>query len=344
MSNGTLTLSAQRPGVASLIRRVGSSREFGVALVLIALVIVTTSLNQSFLLGAGGVRDFLLNPVILVLLAISQSLTLITRNIDLSVSSTLGLGAWFTGTLVANFSDVPLVVVAIGAIVFGALLGSINGMMVAFAGAPALVVTLGTLYAYRGINVLWSDGKVINATDLPPEFRAFGVGTIFGIPKLAIIALVLVLIVAAYMRYRSSARELYALGSEPAAAGLLGIAQKRRIFTVFLLSGSIAGLAGFLYAARYGAVTAQAGTGMELTSVAAAVLGGVAIFGGSGTVWGAAIGAVLLTTINRALPTLGIADFWQKAVVGLLILAAIILDRVLAWRHELKLAAEREEK
>src|SRR4029078_12795496 len=126
------------------------------------------------------------------------------------------------------------------------------------------------------------------------------------------------------------ARELYAIGSDPDAAVLYGLPVRRRIISAFVLSGALAGLTGVVFAARYGSVSSSAGTRIELQAVAPVVIGGVAIFGGSGTVWGAAIGAVLLVTINRALPTVGIPDFWQQALVGALILWARVLDRHLA--------------
>ncbi len=124
---------------------------------------------------------------------------------------------------------------------------------------------------------------------------------------------------------------------------LYGLRVRSRVIGAFVLSGGIAGLAGVLFAARYGTISSSAGTGIELQAVAAVVIGGVAIFGGSGTVWGAAIGAFLLVTINRALPIVGISDFWQRAVVGALIIAAIVLDRVLAARRERQLVAARDE-
>ena len=136
---------------------------------------------------------------------------------------------------------------------------------------------------------------------------------------------------------------MYAIGSDPDAAVLYGLRVRRRVLSAFILSGALAGLAGVVHAARYGTVSSGAGSGIELEAVAAVVIGGVAIFGGSGTVWGAALGAILLVTIDRALPILGIPDFWQRAVVGTLIIGAIVLDRVLAARQERKLIEARDE-
>jgi rhamnose transport system permease protein len=146
-----------------------------------------------------------------------------------------------------------------------------------------------------------------------------------------------------YMKNTRGGREFYAIGSDPAAAELYGLKVTQRVLVAFLVSGASAGLAGVLYAARYGTVNAQAGLGLELEAVGAAVIGGVAIFGGSGTLWGAAFGAVLLFTINRALPVLGVPDFWQRAVVGVLIIGAIVLDRVLALRQSRRLIEARDE-
>jgi rhamnose transport system permease protein len=145
-----------------------------------------------------------------------------------------------------------------------------------------------------------------------------------------------------YMRTARGGRDLYAIGSDPAAAQLYGLNVRRRLIGAFVLCGALAGLSGVLFAARYGTVSSNAGTGIELQAVGAVVIGGVAIFGGSGTVWGAALGAVLLVTINRALPILGIPDFWQQAVVGLLIIGAIVLDRVLSARRAGKLIKARD--
>ncbi len=159
---------------------------------------------------------------------------------------------------------------------------------------------------------------------------------------LTIIAVLVLAAVGYYLHTARGGRELYAIGSDPDAAVLYGLPVRRRLLAAFVLSGALAGLAGALYTARYGTVSSSVGSGIELQAVAAAVIGGIAIFGGSGTVWGAAIGAFLLVTINRALPSLGIEDFWQRAVVGALILGAIVLDRVLAARQARKLAESRD--
>ena len=338
-----MTATIEKSDVTKRLRAVGAAREFGILIALVLVIIAATIANPNFLFSADGWRDLLLTPSILVLLAVGQAIVIITRNVDLSVGSVLGLSAYLCGRLFIDLPGIPIIAVFLLVIVFGGLLGLVNGALVAFAKVPSLVITLGTLYMYRGINVLWTGGDRVNASDLPRDFLALGTGQILFIPILTIIALVVLAIAGWLMKNTRGGREFYAIGSDPAAAELYGLRVTRRLLTAFVLSGALAGLGGVLYAARYGTISSQAGSGWELDAVGAAVIGGVAIFGGSGTVWGAAIGAVLLLTINRALPILGIPDFWQRAVVGALIIGAIVLDRVLAIRQKRKLLEAREE-
>ncbi len=319
------------------------SREIAVGAVLVLVIALTTLKSPTFLFSSNGWRDLLLTPSLLLLLAIGQAVVIITRNVDLSVGSILGLTAYFTGNLFVDHPGIPIVLVFLAGLAFGAFLGLINGFLVTFFNVPALVITLGTLYIYRGIFLTWAGSSRINASDMPSSFLDLGTKQILTIPVLTIIGLAVLAAVGYYLYTARGGRELYAIGSDPDAAVLYGLPAKRRVLGAFVLCGALAGLAGVVYAARYGTVSSGAGYGMELQAVGAAVIGGVAIFGGSGTVWGAAIGAFLLVTINRALPVVGISDFWQRAVVGALIIAAVVLDRVLSLRQERRLVAARDE-
>ena len=324
------------------LRSFATARETGILLALVLVIVAATVKNPNFLFSSDGFRDLLLTPSILLLVAVGQAIVIITRNVDLSVGSVLGLTAYLTGRLFIDVPGIPVIAVFAIGIVAGGLLGLINGALVAFAKVPALVITLGTLYAYRGINVLWTGSDRINSSDMPDSFLALGTQSILFIPVLTIIAVVVLIGAAWYLRNQRGGRELYAIGSDPAAANLYGLKVTQRVLAAFILCGALAGLAGVLYAARYGTVNSQAGAGYELNAVGAAVIGGVAIFGGSGSVWGAAIGAYLLLTINRALPILGVQDFWQRAVVGVLIIGAIVLDRVLALRQARRVVEARD--
>ena len=339
-STATATRAVEAPARASWLRRLATSRALGIFLALALVVIATTVRNPAFVFSPDGFRDLLLTPSILVVVAVGQAVVIISRNVDLSVGSILGLSAYLTGTLFTT-TELPMVVVMLAGVALGALLGLVNGALVAFGRVPAMVITLGTLYAFRGINVAWTGSNRINASDLPPEFLGLGTQAIFSIPVLTIIALVVLAAVAWYLSNTRAGREFYAIGSAPEAAELYGLASRRRVLVAFVLCGTLSGLGGVLYAARYGTVNSQAGLGFELQAIGAAVIGGVAIVGGVGTVLGAAIGAYLLLTIARALPVLGIPDFWQQALVGALIIGAIVLDRVLARRQSKRLLTER---
>lgn len=327
-----------------ILGRLLTGRETGILIAFVAVVAVATAANPAFLTSSDGWRDLFLTPSLLLLVAVGQAVVIITRNVDLSVGSVVGLTAYLTGRLFIDVPGIPIVAVFLAGLVLGGLLGLVNGALVAFAKVPALVITLGTMYAYRGINVAWTGSDRINASDLPATFRGLGTGLILTIPWLTIIAVAVLLVAAWYLRNLRSGRELYAIGSDPAAANLYGLPVTRRVISAFVVSGALSGVAGVLYAARYGTVSSQAGTGWEFQAIGAAVIGGVAIAGGVGTVWGAAIGAFLLMTINRALPILGIHDFWQQAIVGVLIIAAIVLDRLLAVRRHRQLIAQREDR
>lgn len=337
-----MTTSSQAVPLWYRLTHLSRARELGIALALVVVISAATLKNSSFVTSGDGWRDLLLTPSLLVLLAVGQAVVIITRNVDLSVGSVLGLSAFLTGRLFIDYPGLPIVAVALIVTALAGLLGLINGALVAYAKVPSLVLTLGTLYVYRGVTVMWAGSSRINASDMPQSFLHLGTGKLLGVPILTIIALIVFIIAAWYMHNTRGGREFYAIGSDPEAAHLYGLKVSRRLLAAMTVSGALAGLAGVLYAARYGTVSAQAGSGWELEAVGAVVIGGVAIFGGSGTVLGAVIGAVLLKTINRALPILGIPDFWQRAVVGALIIGAIVLDRVLSLRQTRRLVEQRE--
>ena len=312
---------------AGLVR----TRELGIILALVLLVGYTAASNPRFLSGQ-SIRDILLNTAILAVMAAGQAVVVITRNIDLSVGSVLGLSAFTVATLMSDNPGLPMVVAILVGLAVGGAAGLLNGVLVRFGRVPALVVTLGTLYMFRGITYSWAGGQQVNADELPRHFLIFANDSVLGIPWLVLIALVVVGGVSLVMRNYRAGRELYAMGSSPQAAELAGIKVARNLLGAFVVSGALAGLAGVLFAARFGTVDAAAGTGLELNVVAAVVVGGVAVFGGSGTVWGAGLGALLLTVIGSSLTVLDIDQFWQQAIVGALIILAICADRLVAVR------------
>lgn len=320
-------IAAEAP--PSLLDRVLKMRELAILVVLV-LMIVATQLDNSTFLSQQGIKDLLLNATILVLVAVGEAVVVITRNVDLSVGSVLGVAAFAAGDYMQGGGN-PVVAVLI-AIIVGAVFGVLNGLLVGIGQVPSLVVTLGTLYIIRGLDSVWVGSREVTAAQLPSGFTGFGHNGIWAIPYLAILAAAVLIAVAYYLRNYRSGRECYALGSNPQAAALAGVRTRKRVLAAFVLCGALAGLAGALYLARFGYSDASTGSGYELTVVSAVVVGGVGFTGGSGSVYGAALGGLLLTSINSVLPAIGVSSVWVEAIDGVLLLLAISVDRVVALR------------
>jgi rhamnose transport system permease protein len=333
----TLIPRLQRPGpgpasgASGLAERVFRIRESGILAVLIVFVAVTTAVQHRFL-GAANIQFVLVDTAGFALLALGETLVVLTRNVDLSVGSVVGLSAYLSADLFARHPGISIPVVFLAGLGIGLACGIANGVMVAVGRVPSLVVTLATLYIIRGIDILIVGGNEVDASSLPNAFLNIPKDTIAGIPDIAIAVAVLIGLGWYYLRTFRSGRDLYAIGSNPDAARLAGLPVGRRVFGAFAVSGAIAGVAGVLWGAQYGTINSTAGTGYELQVVSAVVVGGVAIFGGSGSVIGAGLGALLLSTISSALYVLGISPFWDQAIWGFLLLLAISLDQTITKR------------
>ncbi|HXV43285.1 MAG TPA: ABC transporter permease, partial [Anaerolineae bacterium] len=277
-------------------------------------------------------RDILLNISILAIVALGQTMVIITRGIDLSVGSMIGLVAMMVSFVVkADPAFSPVLAVLLG-MALGCVLGSFNGLLISVGGVPPIIATLGTLSIYRGAVFLYSEGTYINAHEFSPGFKQLAKAAPLGLPNLVIFAIVVALIVYYFLNYTRLGRDIYAVGSNPTAAQVAGIRVQRTIFMVYLLSGLLCGLAGVLWASRFESAQTNTALGFELQTVAASVVGGVNIFGGSGTVSGVLLGALLLGIINNALTLVRISPFWQLAAQGLLILAAVVVDALISRR------------
>jgi rhamnose transport system permease protein len=322
-------IAERRTPLKNVLRR----REMPVAAALL-VVLAGTSLSNSRFLSVQGRTDLMLAAAITGMVAIGQTFVLIMRKVDLSVGSTLGLAAYIAGDQIRDGGDGQLMKAFAIGIAVGLLIGLINGVLVAVLDLPALVVTLGTLYVVAGVRASIVGGTRITPEHLPDDVIRFGVERWFGIPKLMVLVLVVGVIASVYLRRARSGRDLYAMGSNPPAAILAGIPVVRRVIVGYLICGACAGAAGVLFMARLGGVDATAGTGFELPVIAACVVGGVNIFGGSGTIIGALLGAMLLRSIGFSLSALSIPEFWQQAVNGALLLLAISADRLVTLRRQ----------
>lgn len=332
MSVATPTVSrsvASRVTGHSFLRR----REVPVGAALL-IVLVGTSLSNHRFLSSQGRTDLMLAAAITGMVAIGETFVLLMRKVDLSVGSTLGLAAYVAGSAIKDGGDGQLIKAFAVGIGVGLCVGLVNGLLIALLDLPALVVTLGTLYVVQGIQAKIVGGTRITTDRLPSDFISFGVDRFLGVPKLMWIVLIIGAIASMYLRHVRSGRDLYAVGSNPDASLLAGIPVRWRTIAAYMVCGACAGAGGVLFVARLGGVDANAGGGYELAVIAACVVGGVNIFGGSGTVVGAILGAMLLRSIGFSLSALSIPEFWQQAVNGALLLIAISADRIVTLRRE----------
>lgn len=276
---------------------------------------------------------------ITALLAAGEAVVIIARQVDLSVGSIVGVSAYVTGDALSTFPGMPAIVAVLLATAIGAMLGLFNGLLVAFAKVPAIVVTLGTLAIYRAVLTRFAGGTTIVTSDLPDwivELPRTSLGSWgdFDLRLMFVIALSVAIVLQIVLSRFRSGRTLYAVGSNPEAARQAGLPQARITVVAFVVCGSLAGLAGFMFLGQFGTVNVTAGATFELAAIAAAVVGGVSIQGGSGTVLGAFLGAILIEILDLSLVRVPeVSEFWRDAVLGALILAAIILDVVVTKRY-----------
>lgn len=310
--------------------------------VLIAAALLIFSWQIENFLSARTFNRIATSVAIVGMVAIGQTLVVLTRNIDLSVGSIVGFTAYFVGSQLAanNAMGAPAAVGLAAAV--GGTMGLVNGLIVAYGRVPAIITTLGTLAIYRMLLINYANARTVTVDSLPAWVVEFSRQTLFSIGDFAVRPLMVATLAAVVvfqfvLGYTIFGRRLYAIGSNPEAARFSGLPAQRLVLTAFTLCGMLAGLAGFLFLARFGTITAVAGQGIELESVAAVVVGGVNTFGGSGTVLGALLGAFLIDLLGQGLLRwLGISEFWRDALLGLLILLAVASDAViLGWLRRL---------
>jgi rhamnose transport system permease protein len=306
-------------------------RELGVVVALAATV-VFFSIRASSFFTVGNWQDIATDVAMVAVVAVGETMVVLTRNIDLSVGSVVGLTAYISSNTLAHHHGIPLFAIALLAMAIGLGAGIVNGLLVAVGRIPAIIATLATLSIIRGFDFQVTHGQNVIAYQLPSSFLDFAAQQPLGVPVLAWIALGVALLGSAALRYAHWGRDFYAIGSNPPAARLAGIPVGRRILAAFAISGALAGLGGFMFAARFASVDAVAGTGFELDVVTAVVIGGVNVFGGSGTVLGAVLGALLVGTIQSGFTLLRLSEFWKIFFNGFAIVAAVTIDALVTQR------------
>jgi rhamnose transport system permease protein len=296
-------------------------RELSAALAYVALLVAVGAAAPTFF-GAGNLRDMALNNAPVLLVAVGMTLVILVGEIDISVGSQFAVCSVAAGWLAKE--GVPVALLLPSVLLLGALMGALNGALVGYLRLPSIIVTLAMLVAWRDALRWVTQGEWVQ--NLPSNFQWFGLGQTLAQWLIVGVALGVLAAFSWMLGNLGVGRAVYAVGSDAEAARLAGIEPRRVVFGVFVLMGALTGLAALLNAVRFSAVPSNAGIGLELKAVAAVVVGGAAITGGRGTLVGTLIGAALLGTIGTALTFVGINPFWEKAIQGAIILAALISD------------------
>jgi ribose/xylose/arabinose/galactoside ABC-type transport system permease subunit len=294
---------------------------------IIAFAIPVTLINGRFL--SGTIQTNLSRDIALLAIpAVGQMLVMLTRNIDLSVSSVIGLTAYLSADFMRDHPGAPVIVALLLATLVGIACGTVNGLVVTIGRVPSIVVTLGTLAVYRGLTGMIAGTSQVSADQVPAAWKSFGRMKVLHVPIAVPISLAVLVAVAYVLRWRRTGRELFAIGSNPDGAVVAGIRVQWRVVQAFAMSAALAGFAGGMTASRFATVDARVAVGLELTVIASVVVGGVALRGGSGTVLGVALGATMLLVIQTGLPLARVNSLWLEGVYGLVILIAVTIDAI----------------
>jgi len=331
--------SIGRSPAAVLIGGLARSRELTLAGVVVVLSAFVAFLTPNFL-TLENLQPVTTVAAIIAIAAVGEALVILTKNIDLSVESTIGIVAFAVG-LILKQQALPVPLAWVAGIGIGLALGMSNGLIVAVFKVPSIVATLGTLSIFRGLCFFIANGKEINLNDLPDGYTNAASQTFFGVPLFVILAVGVVAAAALVLRYTSLGRLFYAVGSNAEAAATIGVPSRLTVFLAFSLCGMLAGVAGVLWGINFGALYANSASGESLAVIAAVVVGGVSISGGSGTVVGAALGALFLGMINNALTVLLLPQEWLQMIYGAVILLAVSTDALIQIRTQRAKAGSR---
>lgn len=319
---------ASKSGNTSFIQKVIRLRVLSLMVVAVIMAMFFSIASGRFLTRT-NLTHMLIEMSLVIIVGVGEALVLISKNIDVSIGSIVGFSAYFTADFASKHPTVPLVIIVGVAILIGLVLGSFNGLIISNLGVPSIMVTLGTLYVYRGLDSILAGASQVTSQNLPKSFRQIAGWSLFGIPGMFIYALIVCAIAWTFLQHTYAGRSLLALGNNPSAAKKMGIKSRKWIFIVYALSGSLAGFAGVLWCARYGTVDSSTATGYELVVLAAVVVGGINVNGGTGSIGGVLVGASILGIISVGLSLLNVSQFWVQAIQGAAIIVAISSDMII---------------
>lgn len=322
------------------VKKLFARREASLVLLLILMLIPITIRSPQFI-SPGNVNTILNDMAILVIVAIGEFFVILSNGIDLSVGSVIAFTGMACGMINESSHAFPAPLLLIVGLAIGALMGALNGVLVAYGKIPPIITTLGTMSIYRGMTFLLSKGTWVTAHEMTASYIGLPRVSFLGVSVLLWIALLVIVATNYFSKYTRTGREIYAIGGNPTAAKFVGVNEARVRLVVFIASGLLCGLAGALWTARYASAVNEMATGFEMQAVAACVLGGVSFSGGAGAIFGVALGTLFLGVVNNALPVIYLSTFWQLFAQGLIVLVALSINTIVDHRKMKKLLEQR---
>ena len=315
--------------------KITSFRELGLLAFIIVLSVLVQLRNHSFL-TLENINDLLTNTAILGILSVGMMMVIITRGIDLSIGATLALSGMVSALTVSAYSTMPPAIAILLGMIVGIVCGVVIGFLTSKAGIVPIIATLGMMNVLRGSTFITSGGKWVSANQMPTSFKSIATSSVLGINTLIFIAIIIFIVAYYFVNHTRTGRQIYAVGSNPESAKISGININKVLLMVYTIMGALAGLAGVLWVSKFASAQGDTAMGYEINVIAACVLGGVNIAGGSGKISGLILGALLLGILNNALPLINVSPFWQQAIQGFIILTAIIINALVKRRVDRK--------
>jgi rhamnose transport system permease protein len=300
-------------------------RELGLVIFIVIISILIQFRNREFL-TIPNIRNLLTNTAILSILSVGMMMVLITGGIDLSIGATMAFAGMVTALSVNAYPGLPPWLLVLEGTFIGMLAGAVIGVLVARFSILPIIASLGMMNVIRGLTYMVSGGQWVSAYQMSTGFKNLATGTFLGINNLILIALFIYIVFYYFINFTRLGRRIYAVGSNPEAAEIIGLPRKRIVWMVYVLMGALAGLGGVLWVAKFASAQWDTAVGYEMNVIAACVLGGVSVSGGRGKVLGLVLGVILFGILANALPLINVSPFWQQAIQGFVILAAIITN------------------
>ena len=311
-------------------------REISLIIVMIAIAIFVQIRSGGNFLTGENINDMLKETAVLAICAVGMMCVMVTGGIDLSIGAIMALGAMVGSTVLKGNQGLPNIVIVLISVGIGLVCGLINGTLVSRLKIIPIIATLGTMNIFRGITYLVANGSWVKQQEMGESFLGLATGGVLGINNLILVAIAVYIVATFFMTKTRTGRKLYAVGNSEESARVSGIKTGRTLTMAYAILGAIAGLGGILYVCKYGVAQGETCVGYEMNVIAACVLGGVSVNGGTGRVPGVLLGAILLGMLNNAMPLIHISAFWQEAIRGLIILLSIIANTLIRRNVEMK--------